>query len=182
MWSVFVLTALAIVQSVTPHESAPAQGDPLMELTSPAFQHEDMIPPRYTCDGEDISPELRWTGAPEGTKSFVLISDDPDAPVGLWVHWVIYEIPPTATGLPEAVDPSRDSLPNGARQGVNSWSRIGYGGPCPPGGTHRYFFKLYALDCNLLLQSGATKSEVEKGIKEHILAEAVLMGRYSRKR
>ena len=110
MWSVFVLTALAIVQCVTPHESAPAQGGTLMELTSPAFQHEDMIPPRYTCDGEDISPELRWTGAPEGTKSFVLISDDPDAPVGLWVHWVIYEIPPTAAGLTEAVDPSRDSL------------------------------------------------------------------------
>ena len=153
-----------------------------MELTSPAFQHEALIPSRYTCDGEDISPELRWSGAPEGTKSFVLISDDPDAPVGLWVHWVIYEIPPTVAGLSEAVDPDKDTLSNGARQGVNSWSRIGYGGPCPPGGTHRYFFKLYALDCNLILQPGATKAEVEKGLKGHVLAEATLMGRYTRKR
>jgi Raf kinase inhibitor-like YbhB/YbcL family protein len=152
-----------------------------MKITSTAFEHEAMIPSKYTCDGQDISHDLSWTGVPEGAKSLVLINDDPDAPVGLWVHWVLYNIPPHSTGLPEGVDKKTPSLPDGSVQGTNSWGRTGYGGPCPPGGTHRYFFKLYALDTVLDLPPGAKKDAVEKAMKGHVLAEAVLMGRYARK-
>ena len=152
-----------------------------MELKSSVFKNEGWIPTKYTCDGEDISPPLSWNGAPSGTKSFVLIMDDPDAPMGTWVHWVIYNIPATLKSLPEAVPPEH-RLKNGAIQGKNSWGRIGYGGPCPPPptGAHRYFFKLYAVDTTLSLASGASKEKVLESIKNHILAEAVLMGRYKR--
>ena len=153
-----------------------------MTITSPAFEHGGMIPAKYTCDGENISHALEWSDVPAGTRSLVLINDDPDAPVGLWVHWVVYDIPPSAKGLPEHVDPSQEVLPNGARQGANSWSRIGYGGPCPPGGTHRYFFKLYALDAEIALPPGATKNEVEQAIQGHVIEQAELMGKYSRGR
>lgn len=152
----------------------------MMTLTSSAFTHGAMIPKDYTCDGKDISPPLSWSDPPEKTQSFALIMDDPDAPMGTWVHWVIYNIPATARGLPEGVPKDAD-LPDGSRQGRNSWRRIGYGGPCPPSGTHRYFFKLYALDTVLTLASGATKDELLKAMEGHILAQAEFMGRYSRR-
>lgn len=152
----------------------------MMTLTSTAFTHGAMIPKDYTCDGKDISPPLSWSELPEKTQSFALIMDDPDAPMGTWVHWVIYNIPATARGLAEDVPKDAD-LPDGSRQGRNSWRRIGYGGPCPPSGTHRYFFKLYALDMVLTLASGATKDELLKAMEGHILVQAELMGRYSRR-
>lgn len=152
----------------------------MITLTSSAFTHGAMIPKEYTCDGKDISPPLSWSDPPEKTQSFALIMDDPDAPMGTWVHWVIYNIPATARGLPGGVPKDAD-LPDGSRQGRNSWRKIGYGGPCPPSGTHRYFFKLYALDIVLTLASGATKDELLKAMEGHILANAELMGRYARR-
>ena len=150
-------------------------------IESAAFQDGGMIPGKYTCDGADISPPLSWSGIPEGTLSIALISDDPDAPMGTWVHWVLYDLPPGITKLPEGV-PTKKSLENGGKQGTNDFGRIGYGGPCPPGGTHRYFFKLYALDKELNLEPGATKAQLLKEMKGHILAEGRLMGKYSRSR
>lgn len=152
-----------------------------IEVSSSAFQHEGTIPPKYTCDGEDVSPPLAWSGLPDEAKSLVLINDDPDAPVGTWVHWVVYDLPPDSSGLPEAV-PAEETLESRAKQGRNSWGRIGYGGPCPPSGTHRYFFKLYALDTQLGLPPGKTKEDVEQAMEGHIVAQGELMGRYSRQR
>ncbi|MGC9398942.1 MAG: YbhB/YbcL family Raf kinase inhibitor-like protein [Anaerolineae bacterium] len=149
------------------------------ELTSTAFEHEDAIPTKYTCDGEDISPPLAWTEPPEDTESFALICDDPDAPMGTWVHWVLYNIPADARGLPEGV-PARENLDDGSLHGKNSWGRRDYGGPCPPGGTHRYFFKLYALDTTLDLGSGASKKQLLNAMEGHVLAQAELMGTYRR--
>ena len=148
-------------------------------LTSPAFKEGERIPKKYTCDGSDISPALDWNSVPAQTKGLALIADDPDAPMGTWVHWVIFNIPPTLTGLPENV-PAKDSLPDGTLQGKNDFRNYGYGGPCPPGGTHRYFFKLYALDTMLKLPAGSKKSDVVKAMQGHVLAEGALMGRYSR--
>jgi len=150
------------------------------ELTSTAFAPGEPIPRKYSCDGEDISPPLQWSDPPQGTQSFALICDDPDAPVGTWVHWVLYNLPAETRALPEAVPPE-DELPDGSRHGKNSWRRLDYGGPCPPGGTHRYFFKLYALDTMLNLKAGASKEQVLKAIEGHILAQAELMGVYSRR-
>ena len=150
-----------------------------MQIASPHFSEGEMIPKQYTCDGPDISPELTWEGIPNGALSLVLICDDPDAPMGTWVHWVLFNIPPGETGLSAQIKPEA-SLSNGALHGTNDFGRLGYGGPCPPGGTHRYYFKLYALDIKLSLESGATKAEVEKAMEGHILAEARLMGKYSR--
>lgn len=150
-----------------------------MELTSSAFKENDSIPTVYTCDGKDASPPLSWSGAPGGTKSFALIADDPDAPRGTWVHWVLWNLPATATELKEAL-PILSHLPSGAVQGKNDFGNSGYGGPCPPAGTHRYFFKLYALDALLALNAGATKSQLEAAMKGHVLAQATLMGTYSR--
>lgn len=138
-----------------------------------------MIPQQYTCDGEDISPSLSWTDVPENAKSFVLISDDPDAPMGTWVHWVIYNIPANVKELAEGISADKQ-LMNGALQGINDFRKIGYGGPCPPRGKHRYYFKLYALDTKLNLPAGASKKEVEKAIQDHILDQAKLMGIYQR--
>ncbi len=149
------------------------------ELTSTAFAAGEKIPRKYTCDGDDISPPLQWSDAPPNTQSFVLISDDPDAPVGTWVHWVLYNVPGTTTALPEAV-PKQDELPDGSRHGRSSWGRSAYGGPCPPGGTHRYFFKLYALDTLLDLAAGAGKERLLQAMQGHILAQTELMGLYSR--
>lgn len=150
-----------------------------MKLSSPAFAEGGMIPKTYTCDGADISPPLRWNDVPANTKSLALICDDPDAPVGTWVHWVAFNLPPTAAGLPEGIQAEKQ-LPGGGTQGTNSWKRIGYGGPCPPGGTHRYYFKLYALDATLSLGNQATAKDLLAAIKEHVLAEAQTMGRYKR--
>ncbi len=149
------------------------------ELTSTAFANGDPIPMKYTCDDEDISPPLQWKDPPEGTRSFALICDDPDAPVGTWIHWVLYNLPGSTLSLPEAVLSDAD-LPDGGRHGQNSWGRSDYGGPCPPGGTHRYFFKLYALDTELELDAGASKEELLRVMEGHVLAEAETMGVYSR--
>ncbi|MBI4408788.1 MAG: YbhB/YbcL family Raf kinase inhibitor-like protein [Gemmatimonadetes bacterium] len=154
-----------------------------LSLTSPAFQHQGTIPRRHTCDGEDTSPPLAWSGAPDGTRSFALIVDDPDAPdprapKTTWVHWVLYNIPADAKGLPEGA--GRGDLPAGTREGVNDWKRTGYGGPCPPIGRHRYFHKLYALDNTLRDLGRASKADLEQAMKGHILGQAELVGTYEK--
>jgi Raf kinase inhibitor-like YbhB/YbcL family protein len=151
-----------------------------LNLTSTAFEEGGMIPAQYACDGQNVSPPLAWSNLPEGTKTLALIADDPDAPRGTWVHWVIYQIPATEHGLSENV-PTRETLDGGARQGKNDFKNIGYGGPCPPSGTHRYFFKLYALDASLDLVPGATKDQLLKVTEGHVLAQGQLMGRYARR-
>ncbi|MFQ6007488.1 MAG: YbhB/YbcL family Raf kinase inhibitor-like protein [Candidatus Zixiibacteriota bacterium] len=150
-----------------------------LTITSTAFQEGGIIPKQYTCDGADISPPLAWSGVPEGTKSLALISDDPDAPVGTWVHWVLFNIPPDTNKLPENV-PTDQTLSDGATNGVNDFGKLGYGGPCPPSGTHRYYFKIYALDTMLDLSGRVTKKDLLKAMEGHILAEAQLMGKYKR--
>jgi Raf kinase inhibitor-like YbhB/YbcL family protein len=150
-----------------------------MKLESQAFDHGADVPRRHTCDGSDLSPPLSWTGAPEDTRSFALIVDDPDAPAGTWVHWVLYNLPGSTTRLPEAAS-GADTLPPPTLEGVNGWGRSDYGGPCPPSGTHRYFFRLYALNTELSLGPGATAAAVLAAAKAHVLDEAVLMGRYQR--
>lgn len=150
-----------------------------IKLSSPSFEDGGMIPSKFTCDGLNVSPALKWSSFPEGVKSFALISDDPDAPAGDWVHWVIFNLPPQTHELLENVPPHK-TLENGARQGVNDFRKIGYGGPCPPGGTHRYYFKIYALDIMLALEAGAPKTELLQAMKGHILAEGQLMGKYHR--
>ena len=148
-------------------------------LTSPAFEEGQAIPAKYTCDGEDISPALAWNEPPSGTRSFALIMDDPDAPAGTWVHWVAYNIPADVRGLPEAV-PIAESLSDGGLHGKNTSRDLGYGGPCPPSGTHRYYFKLYALDIMLDNEAGLDKNELLSLMEGHILAQCQLMGTYSR--
>ena len=151
-----------------------------MQLTSTAFQAGGDIARRYTCDGNDVSPQLSWNGAPAGTRAFALIADDPDAPAGTWVHWVIYDLPADGRDLAEGI-PATEALANGTKQGTNDFRKIGYGGPCPPPGLpHRYFFKLYALDAPTGLKPRATKQQVLEAIKGHTLGEAQLMGRYKR--
>jgi len=150
-----------------------------MEIQSTAFENGSLIPPEYTCDGQNISPPLSWKSIPTDTKSLALICDDPDAPVGIWVHWVLFNLAAETTGLPEQVQTVKQ-LDNGALQGVNDFRKIGYGGPCPPGSTHRYFFKLYALDTLLDLPAGTSKAGLEHAMRGHILEETQLMGRYSR--
>ncbi|MFP4385171.1 MAG: YbhB/YbcL family Raf kinase inhibitor-like protein [Spirochaetia bacterium] len=150
-----------------------------MDITSTAFQAEGMIPQKYTCDGENISPALTWSEVPEGTESFALIADDPDAPGRTFVHWVIYNIPSGTTELPESV-PNEETVLDGAEQGRNSSRKTGYMGPCPPSGTHRYFFKLYALDTTVEGGPGLSKSDLIDKIKGHVLAEGQLLGKYKR--
>ena len=152
-----------------------------LEVKSSAFKEGEMIPSMYTCDGENVSPPLTWSPGPGGTRSFALISDDPDAPMGNWVHWVIYNIPPEKAGLPEDV-PDDNALVDGAKQGITDFGRPGYGGPCPPGGTHRYYFKVYALDTILDLGTGEKKKDLLKAMEGHVLAEGQLMGKYKRNR
>jgi len=168
----------------TPPTAAPAieKGEAAMALKieSPAFTPEGDIPKKYTCDGSDVSPPLHWSKPPAGTKSLALICDDPDAPMGTWVHWVLYRLPAAAQELPEGV-PAQERLDDGTLQGKNDFKKIGYGGPCPPRGPkHRYYFKLYALDTVPDLPSGATKSQLLKAVEGHILAQGELMGRYGR--
>jgi Raf kinase inhibitor-like YbhB/YbcL family protein len=150
-----------------------------LKVTSMAFQEGALVPKQYSGDGRDISPPVAWSAAPEGTQSLALICDDPDAPVGTWVHWVLFNIPPTTRELPENVAPEK-TLAFGERHGRNSWGKIGYGGPSPPSGTHRYFFKVYAMDTLLTLPAGASKEELERAMRGHILAQGQLMGRYKR--
>lgn len=163
----------------------PLGGHPMtMKLFSPAFSEKGSIPAVYTCDGEDISPPLDWTGLPAETKSLALIVDDPDAPDPkapkmTWVHWVLYNIPPQANGLPEKI--ARQDLAPGTKEGLNDWKRKGYGGPCPPIGRHRYFFKLYAIDILLADLGLPTKSQLLKVMEGHVLDEAELIGTYKRR-
>ncbi|MCL6629120.1 MAG: YbhB/YbcL family Raf kinase inhibitor-like protein [Armatimonadetes bacterium] len=151
-----------------------------MELKSNAFDDGGTIPAEYTCDGAGTSPELQWSGVPAETKSLVLISDDPDAPMGTFTHWVMYNIPPDVRSLPKGI-PNKPRLDDGSLQGVNSARRIGYTPPCPPSGSHRYIFTIYALDTVLTLEPGANRSQVDKAMEGHILAEGKLMGRYARR-
>ncbi len=156
-----------------------------LSIRSPAFAHNASIPPRYTCDGEDVSPPLAWSGAGPETRSLALIVDDPDAPdpaapTTTWVHWVLYNLPPASTGLPEAV--SEADLPPGTLQGLNDWQRTGYGGPCPPVGRHRYFFKLYSLDTVLPDLGTPTKARLLEAMEGHVLDHAELVGTYQRQR
>jgi len=150
------------------------------QIATTAFPADGMIPKKFTCDGTDVSPELSWKDAPAGTQSFALIADDPDAPAGTWVHWVLYNVPAGTNSLPEGTE-KKDELGGGALQGRNDFRKIGYGGPCPPPGKpHRYYFKLYALDTRLNLKAGATKADVEQAMKDHVLGQAQVMGKYGR--
>jgi Raf kinase inhibitor-like YbhB/YbcL family protein len=151
-----------------------------LQISSPAFANGEQIPVNYTCDGEDISPALEWGGVPENAHSLVLIVDDPDAPTGTWLHWLIYDIPGNVDGLPEGAA-SNPAIARIGSQGQNDFSKTDYGGPCPPGGpAHHYYFRLYALDELLNLPPESTRSDVEAAMKTHILAEAQLMGVYGR--
>ena len=159
--------------------------NPMMKVASPAFENQGAIPKKFTCDGEDISPALAWSNIPEGTKSFALIVDDPDAPDPAnprmtWVHWVMYNIPATVSSLAEGVIDK--DLPKGTLQGLNDWKKTGYGGPCPPIGKHRYFHKLYALDIVLPDLKQPTKAKLEKVMEGHVLSKAELVGLYQRKK
>lgn len=168
--------ALALAHSLAAELNQKAR----MQLTSSAFSEGSPIPAKYTCTDKNISPPLKWSGVPANTKSLALITDDPDAPMGTWVHWVLYDLPATTSELPEDVAKSQ-YVAGGARQGLNSFKHLGYGGPCPPPGkAHRYFFKLYALDTQLELKPGASKKEVESAMDRHVLAEGQLMGTYKR--
>lgn len=157
------------------------KGGPVMlQVASAAFSAGETIPKKFTCDGPDVSPKLTWNEPPANTKSLALIMDDPDAPVGTWVHWVIYDLPGDTRELAEGIA-KQEQLSSGARQGRNDFGKIGYGGPCPPPGKpHRYFFKLYALDAKLDLKAGASKANVESAMKGHILAQGELIGKYGR--
>jgi Raf kinase inhibitor-like YbhB/YbcL family protein len=146
-----------------------------LKTSSPVFGQNENIPAKYTCDGDDVNPPLIIDGVPEKAKSLALIMDDPDAPMGTWVHWVVWNIDPKTKEIRE------DSVPKGAQQGMTDFKRRDYGGPCPPSGTHRYFFKLYALDTSLTLSAAAKKVDLEKAMKGHIIAESQLVGLYKRK-
>lgn len=171
---VILLTCLALATA------AFGQHGGSMKIESSAFMNGQPIPQKFTCQGDDTSPALSWSGAPSTTKSLALIADDPDAPVGIWVHWVLFDLAANTHSLPENVAKSEHA--QSGIQGTNDFKKIGYGGPCPPPGKpHRYFFKLYALDTTLSLKAGATKQDVEKAMQGHVLAHAELMGTYQRK-
>jgi len=186
--SAFILTLISTVLFTGACAKPDRQGSPVnrsasitMKITSPSFAEGQPIPSKYTCDGENVSPPLSWDQVPLAAKTFTLICDDPDAPAGTWVHWVLYDLPAMNRTLPEAIEPTAQ-LPTGASQGRNDFRQSGYGGPCPPPGTsHRYYFKLYALDGTLGLKPGAIKADVEAAMKGHILGEGQLMGTYKRK-
>jgi Raf kinase inhibitor-like YbhB/YbcL family protein len=182
-----LLTAAILVELLT---TLPAGADTkeassvTLNLTSPAFAEGGEIPTRYTCEGEDVSPPLAWSKPPNGTRSLALILDDPDAPDPrapkmTWVHWVLYNLPPTAGQLPEAV--AANTLPAGTRDGLNDWKRTGYGGPCPPIARHRYFHKLFALDTVLRDLGRPSKARLEEAMQGHVLARAELVGTYEKK-
>lgn len=146
-----------------------------LKISSPAFKHNEMIPAKFTCDGADVNPTLVIEGVPAEAKSLALIMDDPDAPRGTWVHWVVWNVNPKTREIKE------NTVPDGGKQGMNDFRKHDYGGPCPPSGTHRYFFKLYALDAALDLGPNATKAQLEAAMKGHIIVQAELIGRYARK-
>jgi len=180
LFGVVAILAMASAISVGCHGSTVlGQGKPDLQLTSPSFANGE-IPKKFTCDGDDASPQLEWVAPPAATQSFALTIVDYDAPVGSFVHWLLYDLPPETRGLPEGV-PKQGQQPDGSRQGRNDFDKIGYGGPCPPGGSsHRYTFSLYALDSKLNLAPGATRSQLEDAVKGHILARGQLIARYKR--
>ena len=160
--------------------SAPGGKAAALRLSSPAFQGGTPIPTRFTCDGQDVSPPLQWSGAPSETRSFALVCDDPDAPRGTWLHWLLYNLPGDTGELAEGVPPQAQ-LPSGARQGTNDFGNVGYGGPCPPPGRpHRYFFRLYALDAPLS-SADDSRAALDAAMRGHLLAESTLMGTYQRR-
>ena len=162
-------------------EDAKEVGPKTIILTSPEFREGGSIPLRHTCDGGNLSPELRWAGAPPGTQSFVILMEDPDAPGGNWVHWILFDLPPTIDYLPMALPPIQ-KLANAEWHGTNDFKKLGYGGPCPPkGSSHRYSFRIYALDTMLRLSAGITKKQLEDAMKGHVLAKGELTGTYQRK-
>ena len=178
-------TALALVTAISAHAIAQEGKAMSLTITSTAFAGNGAIPALYTCEGKDLSPPVAWSGVPAGAKSLALIVDDPDAPDPAapkmtWVHWVLYGIPPSATGLAEAVKPA--ALPSGTREGSNDFGRTAYGGPCPPIGRHRYFFKLYALDTKLADLKQPSKAALETAMQGHVLAQATLVGTYQKGR
>ena len=184
--SLYCSLLFLLAPAVTCGSSArgPAQGSGPsasgFRMESAAFKEGAGIPVRFTCEGEDVSPALTWSGAPAGTRSFALIVEDPDAPGGVWTHWVVYNLHAQTKAMDEN-QPKQAQLPNGGLQGLSSFGRVGYGGPCPPPGpAHRYFFRLYALDVVLPLESGASKQKVIDAMKGHILGQALLMGRFKR--
>lgn len=174
-----VVTAAGMSGTTPFNAYAAAQSDSKFSISTSSFQPNGDIPTRYTCSGDNLSPALAWTDPPAGTESLVLIVDDPDAPGGVFNHWVLYDLARSARRLPEGVPRKAD--PEGARQGRNGFNELGYGGPCPPPGrVHRYYFRLYALDRKLELAAGASKSAVEKAVQGHVLAQAEVMGRFKR--
>lgn len=180
----FLLVAFGYLALALPFDSeaAPAKPAPKkMKLTSTAFKEGQPIPAKYTCDDKNVSPPLRWSDIPKNAKTLFIMCEDPDAPGGAWLHWTLFNLPVAVTEMGEAV-PNKDPLPHGALQGLNDFQNVGYGGPCPPPGkAHRYIFKIYALDSQLQLKSGAGKKELLKTIEDHIIGEGQLMGTYQRK-
>ena len=181
--AILFLHAVLAILTASCGESVTEKGRKTMEISvkCPVFKDGEMIPSRYTCDGVNVSPPITWSDPPESTKSLALICDDPDAPMGTWVHWVVYNIAPNQAGFGENV-PTGSRTPDGAVQGVTDFGTEGYGGPCPPSGTHRYYFKVYALDMELSINGQATKKQVVDAMKGHILAQGQIMGRYKRQR
>ena len=180
MKSILVLMLVSSVLVACSSNSSEEGTKMTIQISSSAFAEGQSIPKKHTCEGTDVSPPLKWANVPEGVKSLALICDDPDAPMGTWVHWVLFNLPSETRELGENV-PKKLVLDNGARHGTSDFKRPGYGGPCPPPGKpHRYFFKLYALDTALDLKEGATKKDVEKAMQGHILAQGQLMGTYKR--
>jgi Raf kinase inhibitor-like YbhB/YbcL family protein len=174
-----LMGALLFTSALMYPAHAGTEGGKQMEITSQAFGQGEMIPPRYTCNGENVSPPIAWKGVPDGTRSITVICEDPDAPMGIWVHWVYYDIPPQASPLPENI-PAEERPAAGGTQGITDFLTIGYGGPCPPSGTHRYFFRVFAVDTELNLPPGSTKEEVLSSMEGHLLGMGELMGRFSR--
>lgn len=176
---VSIIAGVLLVCAANSQPCAATKGGRPMDIKSSAFEQGGMIPPKYTCEGNNNSPPLTWKGAPDGTKSIALIADDPDAPRGTWVHWVYYDIPQQVSHL--SGDISKGNKPDtGGTQGVNDFGNVGYDGPCPPSGTHRYYFKIYALDTMLNLKPGASKKELLKAMEGHVLREGALMGKFSK--
>lgn len=174
-----ILAAVLLFITTALVPSASPGGEMSIVLTSTEFEHEGSIPEKYSCDDADVSPPLDWQNVPPEAMSLVLICEDPDAPAGVFDHWVLYNLPASASSLPEGVE-KHERLGNAAMQGRNSFGRIGYNGPCPPRGTHRYYFRLYALDRELDLQPGASKQQVQNAMEGAVMAQGELMGRYSR--
>jgi Raf kinase inhibitor-like YbhB/YbcL family protein len=179
---IYLLAATAVFNGCSIKEPGlPKEGEMSLMISSPAFIEGGTIPQKYTCDGQNLSPQLNWSGIPQGTKNLALIVDDPDAPIGIFVHWVLFGMDGSLKGLSEGVPPN-PSISGVGLQGINGFRNTRYDGPCPPrGGAHRYFFKLYALDTAITLKPGASKADLEKAMQGHILAQGQVMGRYSRK-